>query len=152
MFNQVMNGLPFQTWSAYQSKLIQPLEPTMQLLTVQTLDSTKQKHQKQSALPIKDGSNTFSFLPQDHIYSSAMFHHLVCKNCDHLAKLQDITRVKDIDSIILKVPEDPAVSQMPHKTHLPESKIHKAQGQQQVIHRSNDRVLVSSSDHGKFHQ
>lgn len=61
-----------------------------------------------------------------------MFHHLDCKNFDHLAKLQAITTVKDIDGIILRVPEDPAVIL---DTHAPESKRHKAEGEQQVIYK-----------------
>lgn len=66
-----------------------------------------------------------------------MFHHLVCKNFDHLAKLQDITTVKDIDDIILRAPEDPAVIL---DTHVPESKRHKAEGEQQVIYKSGDQA------------
>lgn len=38
-----------------------------------------------------------------------MFQHLVCKNSDHPANLQEITVVNDIDDTILRVPEDPAV-------------------------------------------
>lgn len=55
--------LPFWIWSAYENKLIQPLEPTTQQLTMQTLDSTKQKREQQPASPSKDGPNPFCVLP-----------------------------------------------------------------------------------------
>lgn len=40
----------------------------------------------------------------------AVFHPLVCKNVDHLAKPQVITTVKEIVDIILTDPKDPAVT------------------------------------------
>lgn len=49
-FRQVVKGLV----SAMPVKLIQPLKPTRQPLAVQMLNPKKKKHQKQSALLIKD--------------------------------------------------------------------------------------------------
>ena len=55
-FRQVVKDScqPCQSWSAHQTKLLQPLKPTRQPLAVQMLNPKKEKHQKHSASFIKD--------------------------------------------------------------------------------------------------
>lgn len=72
-------------------------------------ESKKQEYQRQSALLVRTVLTPSASCLR--ITSTlAVFHHMVYKNFDHLAKLEDITTVNDIDGIILRVPEDPAVT------------------------------------------
>lgn len=114
--------LPFQTWSAYQNKFIQPLEPLCNHW-LQRLASTKHRHQEQAALPRKDGSHaSFSVSPLDHTYSLAMFHRLVCKNSDILQSSRISQQLRTLMASYWEFLKTQQLSSMPHKTHVPESK------------------------------
>lgn len=92
---------------------------------LQRLASTKQKHQKQAAH--KDGSHaSFSVLPLDHTYSLAIFHHLVCKNSDILQSSRISQQLRTLTASYWEFLKTQQLSSMPHKTHAPGSKRHKA--------------------------